>query len=316
VIDHNTFTNPKSLQIHHRPEYTSHGNASWQRPLGLGGPDAIYIEDNTFSHASWNTSAPATDCDGGGRLVFRHNSVTNTYFEMHDAIVAGYRGCRKWEVYDNTFTVSPAGQGCGLIGVRGGTGVVFNNTFVGSTSCYPDEISMHLYRTYQTAGGSIWGSLCSTSSGKGCLNNVTGSPLYPCTSDAQCGGQANSCILIDGTSSNPSGYLCRDQTGSDLNNPQVSKPALFWNNKYGSTFVAPVVWGSTDERYLVSGRDWCAANTTMPATCNGQTTTYTPYTYPHPFVTGTTVLPNPPTDIELSLLRQLRRNSLPSWTSR
>lgn len=282
VIDHNVFTNPKSIQVHYRGPSAEGGNSSWMRPLDLGGPDAVYIEDNQFTHATYNVSAPLTDCDGGGRIVFRHNNVKNSYFEMHDAIIVGLRGCRKWEVYDNTFEMTyPAGM-CSFIAMRGGTGAVFNNTFLSTTDCYPEIVQMTVYRTYQVEGDP-WDALCSTSTGKACLNTTATIPKG-CTSDAQCGGGAGSCITIDGASTNPSGYLCRDQTGSDGNNPQVSKPALFWNNKFGSTFVEPVVWGSTKTAYLQSGRDFCSGTTSMPTSCNGQSVTYAPYTYPHPLI--------------------------------
>jgi hypothetical protein len=284
VIDHNIFTEPRGIQVHYRGSDQDGGNSQWMRSLGLGGPDAVYIEDNLFNNTNYSVSDPLTDCDGGGRLVFRHNTVKNSYFEMHDAIIAGLRGCRKWEVYENTFEMTyPAGM-CSFIAMRGGTGVVFNNTFLSKTDCYPEIIQMAVYRTYQTAA-SPWNLLCGLGTGNACLNGTSASPKN-CTSDSQCGGQAGSCIKIDGTALLPLGWPCRDQTGSDGNNPQVSKPALYWNNKQGSEFVGPTVWGSTLQSYLQLNRDYCAGTTSMPASCNGQAVSYSPYTYPHPLAVG------------------------------
>lgn len=280
VIDHNIFTEPSGISVHYRGSSKDGGNSQWTRSLDLGGPDAVYIEDNVFNNVDYTVSDPLTDCDGGGRLVFRHNVVKNSYFEMHDAIIVGLRGCRKWEVYENTFEMTYAAAMCSFIAMRGGTGVVFNNTFLSKTDCYPEIIQMTVYRTFQT-DQAPWNQLCGSSTGMACLNSSGSSPKS-CTSDSQCGGAANSCIKIDGASTNPSGYLCRDQTGSDGNNPQVSRPALFWNNKYGSEYVSPVVWGNTKTAYLQKDRDYCVGTTAMPASCNGVTTTYTPYTYPHP----------------------------------
>ncbi|MGB8326130.1 MAG: hypothetical protein WCE48_00985 [Steroidobacteraceae bacterium] len=299
VLDHNIFKDPHSIQVHYRGPSQDGGNASWMRPLGLGGPDAVYIEDNEFSQSSYEVSSPLTDCDGGGRIVFRHNNVKNSYFEMHDAIIGGLRACRKWEVYENTFQMTYAAGMCSFIAMRGGTGVVFNNTFLSTTDCYPEVIQMSLYRTYQT-GGDPWGALCSTSTGKACLNTTSTGPKS-CSSDSQCGGAAGSCVAIDGSATNPNGYLCRDQTASDGNNPQVSKPALFWNNKYGNTFVDPVVWGGggTKPAYLQRDRDYCVGTSAMPATCNGVAVDYKPFTYPHPLAVGQTA-PEPPVSLSVT----------------
>lgn len=283
LIDHVEFNAPKSIQVHVR-EQRGGGNDSYMRPLGLGGTDAIYIEDSIFYHPTLNTSSPVTDCEGGGRFVFRHNVVTNAYMEMHDAIIDELRSCRKWEFYDNTYKLtgaggSPAGnlQGqCALIAMRGGTGVTFNNKFDQLPDC--GAMLMDLYRTYQTAGDP-WDQRCSVSTGKACLNSATAA-LRSCTSDANCGGTAGSCVALDGPSSSPSGYPCRDQIGTDGNAPQVSQPALFWNNTHLGAQEPPQV--NSGSGYLVKGRDFCDGGATMPASCNGVTTTYQPLAYPHP----------------------------------
>jgi hypothetical protein len=283
LIDHVEFNAPKSIQVHVR-EQRGGGNDSYMRPLGLGGTDAIYIEDSIFYHPTLNTSSPVTDCEGGGRFVFRHNVVTNAYMEMHDAIIDGLRSCRKWEFYDNTYRLtgaggSPAGnlQGqCALIAMRGGTGVTFNNVFEQLPDC--GAMLMDLYRTYQTAGDP-WNQRCAVTTGKACLAS-TGVLPKSCTSDANCGGTAGSCVTLDGPGSNPSGYPCRDQIGFDGNSPQVPQPALFWNNTYKGAQEPPQV--NSGSAYLVKGRDFCDGGATMPASCNGVTTTYQPLAYPHP----------------------------------
>jgi hypothetical protein len=295
LVDHVEFNAPKSIQVHVR-EQRGGGNDSYMRPLGLGGTDAVYIEDSIFYHPTLNTSSPVTDCEGGGRFVFRHNVVTNAYMEMHDAIIDQLRSCRKWEFYDNTFRLtgaggSPAGnlQGqCALIAMRGGTGVTFNNKFEQLPDC--GAMLLDLYRTYQTAGDP-WNARCSTSTGKACLNSATAMP-QSCSSDANCGGTAGSCVSIDGPGASPSGYPCRDQIGTDGNAPQVSAPALFWNNTYNGQQVAPDV--NTGGAYLAKGRDFCDGGATKPASCNGVTTTYQPLAYPHPLAIDAP-RPKPPT---------------------
>jgi len=56
VIDHNTFTEPRGIQVHYRGSDKDGGNTQWIRALGLGGPDAVYIEDNVFNNTNMTIS--------------------------------------------------------------------------------------------------------------------------------------------------------------------------------------------------------------------------------------------------------------------
>ena len=313
VIDHNQFYRPRSIQIHVRE--SDGGNNSWNRPLDLGGPDAWYVEDNTFEQllSEYNVSTPLDDCDGGGRLVIRHNNIKLSYTEMHDAIIGGLRSCRKWETYANDF-YPDSNANWGQIAIRGGNGVVFDNTFYSYSSAVPGEILLALYRTYQT-GGSPWGSMCSSNSQKACFG--TGSSLTSCSSDSQCGGKVGSCQEIDGRGS-PAGYPCRDQVGTDVGTPQSVVPALFWNNKYaasvasyGGRVIVPDIHSGSG--YIVSGRDYCAG-ATKPASCAGKAVHYQPYTYPHPLAGGTTPPPPPPTCTTPKPANETRTTSCPAGT--
>ena len=64
-----------------------------------------------------------------GRYVFRHNTVTDMYLEAH-SIQGTVRACRKWEIYENTITKANFDVYRPMF-LRGGTGVVFNNTVKG-----------------------------------------------------------------------------------------------------------------------------------------------------------------------------------------
>lgn len=274
VIDSCTVRNPASVFIHYEPRGDG-GNYGWMRPLGLGGPDALYLENNTLYFDIYDDSIPVTDANGPGRFVVRYNDVTNSYIQAHDAIVTNHRGVRKWEVYNNTFNYTGDG-GCFAFAGRGGTGVLFNNTINDPrrTNC-EDGIQLAVYRTSET-GGDPWENLCSSTSGRAILNS---SSNYPQTCSSGSG-----CIQKDGSSGNPSGYPCRDQAGVDGNNPQVSKPFLFWNNRRNGKDIAISVYQTGS--YIVEDRDYCTASTTMPASCNGVATTYTHYAYPHPLRTA------------------------------
>lgn len=271
LIDNNKFIDPGAIQIHMRASGDG-GNGEFIRALGLGTDDAVYIEDNSFLHSKLQISNPTTDCDGGGRLVFRHNFVQNSYFEMHDAIVGSLRSCRKWEVYENTFTMTYESGQFTFIGIRGGTGVVFNNKFNPGKFYITSPIVVGLYRIAQ-AGESPWDTLCSEKSG-----NFTGGGT---NAPAPCSTPSLTCIKMDGTSSN--GYPCRDQFGFDGNNPQISRPVLIFGNTLSGSpynkfdFNGP----SNPTSFIVENREYCSG-ATMPASCNGIPTTYTPYIYPHP----------------------------------
>lgn len=281
VIDSNTIINPSNTFLHYQPD--NGGNYGWMRPLDLGGPDALYFENNTYRRDSESASIAVTDSNGPGRFVVRYNDITNGWIQAHDAIVTNHRGVRKWEIYNNTFTYDAKGNWW-VVQLRGGTGVMYNNTIsdpYGATASWSAQ--MTIYRAYQT-GGDPWDTLCSNSSGKAYLDIATQYPL-DCSS-------GTGCINKDGSSSNPSGYPCRDQTGVDGNNPQVGggRPFLFWNNKKnGNPMTVNVPAESTN--YIVQNRDYCIATTTMPSSCNGVKVNYTPYTYPHPLAQAATLPP-------------------------
>ena len=284
VLDHLTVNNcvPDGVCIHFRGPQQEGGNSSWLRPLGLGGSDAIYIEDSTFTYPSSGTR-DLVDAEAGARYVFRYNKVTNGWLGMHDAIIGGFRSVRKWEIYNNTFTTTPAGTGCFVASIRGGTGVMFNNTIINDTGCI-GYIQLENKRQYQ-AGVDPWGALCSNTSGKAILNTST---TYPagCT-------KGTGCVNIDGAASNPNGWPCRDQIGADGNAPQVggSAPALFWGNTLNGLYIN--LPNDDAYGYIKTGRDYCkSASATMPASCNGVSTTYVPYTYPHPLTTAIFPLPS------------------------
>jgi hypothetical protein len=102
------------------------GDTSWSEPLDLGGPNAVFIEDCTFSECRHSIAA-----GHGARYVARYNTVHATGLVGNHAIDAhGWkptsRGSRSWEIYENTVdTFSPQGY-CMVL--RAGDGVIFNNT--------------------------------------------------------------------------------------------------------------------------------------------------------------------------------------------
>lgn len=227
-----------------------YGDGSWSDPLYLGTDKAIYIEDNVFT----NTWGGAVDHGGGARIVFRHNKVNHAYLHNHGTESTGrYRSARSFEVYNNTFSYVDASQWFTAVYLRGGTGVIFNNTFTG----YSSAIQVLNFRSDNTY--SIWGKCDGTSSYDG--NQQSNG--YPCLD--QLGRGTGS--LIDGDTPTP------------LTWPgQVLDPLHVWGNRLNGGQAGSGVVVSRSS-VLVRGRDYYD-NVARP--------NYTPYTYPHPLTTGET----------------------------
>jgi len=128
----------------------SYGDGSWSDPLSLGTERAIYVEDCTFSDAH-PVGAGAVDALDGGRFVFRHNRAT--FLATHGTESSGRRrGVRSYEIYNNTFDAESLVAVYTAINVRGGTGVIYDNTFAGD---YGAVINLQNFR--DTAGYAPWG---------------------------------------------------------------------------------------------------------------------------------------------------------------
>ena len=113
------------------------GASSWKRPLTLGSPDAVYVEDCTFTYDKRFDGA--LDAYNGARYVFRHNTVNGTGLGHHGCDSGGYRSTFSFEIYNNTM------RGTGrAMHFRGGTGVVFDNALTG----YRGGIAVANYRSF------------------------------------------------------------------------------------------------------------------------------------------------------------------------
>jgi hypothetical protein len=119
------------------------GAAAWKTPVRLGSADAIYIEDCHIEfHNPKSNDSPALPTMDGARAVFRHNTVYDGFLEFF-GVDSTPRGTASFEVYGNTFT----GKCFCAIGLKGGTGVVFNNTIRGDFQKQP------IWATEHRAGG-------------------------------------------------------------------------------------------------------------------------------------------------------------------
>lgn len=134
VLDHNMFQDSYGARIY------GDNNVSAMFPFSLGTSDAVFFEDNTI--VMTNSCVPHfIASNSGSRYVVRHNEFTynKSGCGWLDAIDAhGYcevagRGSFTWEVYGNTIrnNTNDAGR---LIHLRGGQGVVYDNTLEGIIS--------------------------------------------------------------------------------------------------------------------------------------------------------------------------------------
>ncbi|CAN5450714.1 hypothetical protein BH11PSE11_BH11PSE11_35640 [soil metagenome] len=112
-----------------------YGGAAWPA-LELGTQNAVFIEDNYFSGNRHNVAS-----NNGSVYVFRYNNVVGQDpakdFAMADShgLSSSPRGSRSYEVYNNNFSTNiSSGLQRTAIGVRGGDGVIFNNTVTNSIS--------------------------------------------------------------------------------------------------------------------------------------------------------------------------------------
>ncbi|MCH7730620.1 hypothetical protein IID21_03795 [Patescibacteria group bacterium] len=153
-------------------------------PNLLGGADNVFIEDNYFE-ANRHTVAS----NNGSRYVFRCNQINDNREDAAAIDAHGKaswdRGSRSYEIYENTLDNSPAI--IAGVGIRGGDGVIWNNTMVkgyqehillwndGGASSYPrqDQIrELYIWgNTYQ--GGPANVEVCTRSwCGGGSVTNI------------------------------------------------------------------------------------------------------------------------------------------------
>jgi hypothetical protein len=141
VIDHCTFLDGGIAIFHDEWGGKPWGDGSWAVPIDWGGPDAVYVEDNRFEGNAQQLRG-IVDEYAGARFVFRYNNVTNGTIASHGTGSTGRnRGVRQWEIYKNTITFKPPTARNG-IHMRGGTGVVFDNSFIGTSKA----VTLHTYR--------------------------------------------------------------------------------------------------------------------------------------------------------------------------
>jgi len=316
LFDHILADDPTTQNNHFINVYGSNfssdsGYDPWNQPSTLGTANSVFVEDSTFN---CEPNEECMDIFTGGRLVFRHSALNRGFISNHGTDSGNARAGQIMEVYNVDFT-NNSGTSVRPITYRGGTGVVWGNTFSGSTR-FQNMIVQVQRASAAGAGGaaacantSQWQVCNGTAkypsgstlgnSGSGTINTsspVVGTSLGFCTHNldqwvpynSSAGNNTCSALYAGDTATasfdqgvGGSGYACRDQPGRGHN--QVLQPIYTWNN--GSETLAS---DSCSAAYLTSGVDFVNnGSTPMPG--------YTPYTYPHQLQNGNN--PSAPTHL-------------------
>jgi hypothetical protein len=241
LVDHCEFYN---IRVIVTGDASLMANSIWAQPLGLGTNNAMFVEDCLFDFTKFGN---AIDANYGGRYVFRYNIVNDAYIEAH-SLQGTHRATRSWEIYNNSINQVERSMWAPFF-LRGGTGIVFNNTLTGSWSSGP-RIVVDNRRSFEDLGD---GGLC------------------------------------DGTSpwdgnEDSTGYPARDQIGrstdqwlwTDVNPypPQELDPFYQWNNQHESELIEVYVHNNCGI-HIKENRDFYNSV---------EKPDYNPYTYPHPLI--------------------------------
>jgi hypothetical protein len=296
VIDHNIWTWHAGIAIRQANSLNSECGGGGD-PIGgafqnsqrwnAGSDEFLFVEDNTFTF-NWSAgNSIAYDASaGGGKVVFRYNTLIGALFYNHWT-----RGCefaaQVMEIYNNHWVGnSEWGNDEGYIAMlEAGTGVIYNNHVEG----------------YRRGALNPW---VGVSERRGAGTQTSG-PLGPCDGSKPWDGNA-------GDPAAP-GWPCLGQIGRAPGQgwahlqantaQQPSAPLYLWNNgetigcRTGGACVDTLVVGSGSS-YIKSTPhpngevDYVNNNTPMPG--------YKAYSYPHPLVAGSSVpLPTAPTNVRI-----------------
>jgi hypothetical protein len=277
LIDNNTFTNHVSQRTISSLGYHSgitiwpsggspRGVTRWGYTSQLNNDQyTIFIEDNDFySYKQFSSHNPHAVYTAYGAIhVFRHNTLTNVNFDAH-----GYEntvGTKEYEISNNTWVVETNHNLDTIILLRGGTGVVYNNTVTHQGNANWN------YFTYMLE------------------TRVNGKRAAPTRPELYGGVNTQTCCADE------EGYPCVDQvgrsqsTGTSPNKSQASDPVYFWGNTFSKAAnvtntptARNTTWvsGCDDDisDFIQSGRDFKVDVGAKPG--------YVPYEYPHPLTLG------------------------------
>lgn len=301
LIDHNTIFvggpgSQQTVSVEGSFVGSDGGFTPWTQPLTLGTDKAVYVEDNTFDYNGNDQAEDAIDIYSGARIVVRHNTFLSCTQGFHGTDTGGMRSPVSFEIYSNTYTNNSA-RTIRALTVRGGTGVVYGNTYGGTHGAWYGVTLMY-YRVctvmnqagaWQFCNGTVW-QLGSTnlSSDQSRECSINGGVGFNSVDKETLGAWGGSYTRgFDGTGAG--GYPGRDQPG--IGPGQVSQPIYVWNN--GG--IGPSTYGGGDpgdqallDALVRLGRDYFYSTDN-----SGSRPGYTAFTYPHPLQGAPSPTPTP-----------------------
>lgn len=249
------------------------GDLMWSQPLNLGTNNFVFIEDNTYAAAPtsavgvivWDSGL------GGGRLVYRHNTVVAGLIFAHWNRVNQYEGTLG-EIYNNSLTGGTGGAWNAYPArFEAGTVLWHDNTVTGyaSSSLVVDE------RRAGSSGGQT-GGLLMACNGASTYDGNFGDPAaagWPCLAQiGRCPGKTIAAILSGDKQTSCPTYLNNNgpeatcATGGACTDTLIVGPDP-------AAYIKATAHPNGDVDYVLGG------STPKPG--------YTPYTYPHPCTTAT-----------------------------
>lgn len=107
----------------------SNGDGSWAAATNYGTEQAVYVEDWTHNDSSNTLGTGILDSFNGGRWVVRYSTIIGSNFASHGTDSGlRQRSQRSFEAYNNVVKPSSGTLDTGFY-LRGGTGVMYSNTF-------------------------------------------------------------------------------------------------------------------------------------------------------------------------------------------
>jgi len=150
LIDHCSFiNNGTSILVSETDD-----DAAWNKPVTLGSEKAVYIEDCYFHYEKETLSSMYHSIVGGhgARYVFRYN---NLFYTMNGSPIDAHgnffwgRGTVSYEIYSNRIKIPENRIYYGMY-LRGGSGVVFDNSFTGRFAL---PICLANYKSFRSSTG-------------------------------------------------------------------------------------------------------------------------------------------------------------------
>lgn len=242
------------------------GDQSWTLATALGSANFLFMENNVFNGGA------SDDCTKGGRFVSRFNTFNSTSpaptIQTHPTGGGEReRGCRAWEVYQNSINAVSANYINAGFWISSGTGVIWGNTIpsssAGGGTGYHNFIELLSMRrnnsTYPQSPtptgwgycgtsfdgtGSKWDQNTSTTSGHHCLDQP---------------GMGVSQLLI-----NDFPNTLNNSTGTIAWPNQAVEPIYEWMDNYSLVPNNPsVLMANNDTTALTQNADyydWCNAS--------------------------------------------------------